>query len=82
MQSNTYGAASTAFWRHQNFNYTNVDTSMVNHYLSMKELADEVIGVPAELFVRALRVLELGLRARGFCALKVSLLSLKVGLKP
>ncbi len=38
-----YAATATAFWRHQNFNYVNVDVKMKNHYLEMKKLADTII---------------------------------------
>jgi homoserine kinase type II len=41
-----YAATATAFWRHQNFNYVNVDVTMKNHYLEMKNLADTIINLP------------------------------------
>ena len=41
-----YAATATAFWRHQNFNYVNVDATMKNHYLEMKKLADTIINLP------------------------------------
>lgn len=45
-----YGAAATAFWRHQNFNYVHVDASMKDHYLALKNLADNVMNIPFEQF--------------------------------
>jgi homoserine kinase type II len=45
-----YGAAATAFWRHQNFNYVHVDASMKDHYLALKNLADNVMNIPSEQF--------------------------------
>lgn len=45
-----YGATATAFWRHQNFNYINVNPKMKNHYLAMKNLADYIINIPSEEF--------------------------------
>lgn len=41
-----YAATGTAFWRHQNFNYINVDVTMKNHYLEMKNLADSIMSLP------------------------------------
>ncbi len=45
-----YAAAATAFWRHQNFNYVNVNESMAEHYLPMMNLAIEISEIPFELF--------------------------------
>jgi homoserine kinase type II len=42
-----YAATTTAFWRHQNFNYINVDATMKNHYLEMKNLADSIMKLPS-----------------------------------
>ena len=52
----TYGAAATAFWRHQNFNYVNVDKAMENHYLAMKKLADQVMDMPNEEFMKSIGI--------------------------
>jgi len=41
-----YAATATAFWRHQNFNYVNVDVKLKNHYLEMKNLADTIMDLP------------------------------------
>jgi len=41
-----YAATTTAFWRHQNFNYINVDATLKNHYLEMKNLADTIKNLP------------------------------------
>jgi len=49
-----YGAAATAFWRHQNFNYLNPDPVMQDHYLAMKDLADQVMAIPAGRFIESL----------------------------
>jgi homoserine kinase type II len=45
-----YGAAATAFWRHQNFNYVHVDPSMKDHYLALKNLADNVLNIHSDQF--------------------------------
>ncbi|EPJ49340.1 MAG: hypothetical protein OFPI_25130 [Osedax symbiont Rs2] len=49
-----YGAAATAFWRHQNFNYLNPDVQMQDHYLAMRDLADQVMAIPAVKFIQSL----------------------------
>ena len=49
-----YGAAATAFWRHQNFNYLNPDPQMQDHYLAMRDLADQVMSIPAATFIQSL----------------------------
>ena len=41
-----YAATATAFWRHQNFNYMNVDETLKDHYLEMKNLADTIMKLP------------------------------------
>jgi len=41
-----YAATATAFWRHQNFNYVNVDATLKDHYLEMKNLADTIMNLP------------------------------------
>jgi homoserine kinase type II len=41
-----YAATTTAFWRHQNFNYIHVDATMKNHYVEMKNLADSIMKLP------------------------------------
>jgi homoserine kinase type II len=41
-----YAATATAFWRHQNFNYVNVDATLKDHYLEMKNLADTIMNRP------------------------------------
>ncbi len=46
-----YGAAATAFWRHQNFNYTNIDETRADRYLEMKILADNIRNIPAKEFI-------------------------------
>ncbi|MCK5441470.1 MAG: phosphotransferase [Maribacter sp.] len=45
-----YGAAATAFWRHQNFNYVHVDAGMKGHYLALKNLADNVMNIHSDQF--------------------------------
>ncbi|MEP0266358.1 homoserine kinase [Dokdonia sp.] len=45
-----YGATATAFWRHQNFNYVQVNKEMANHYMAMQELATHVIAISDEKF--------------------------------
>ncbi|MFK7908257.1 MAG: homoserine kinase [Chitinophagales bacterium] len=45
-----YGAAATALWRHQNFNYVHVIPEMKDHYRAMKDLADSVRGMEAEVW--------------------------------
>lgn len=46
-----YGAAATAFWRHQNFNYVNIIPEKKNHYIAMKNLADFTRSLPDSYFV-------------------------------
>ena len=46
----TYAATNTAFWRHKNFNYVNPASNKKDHYLQMKNLADNVMQVPKEEF--------------------------------
>jgi len=45
-----YAATATAFWRHQNFNYVNVTPKMKEHYMAMKNLADNIMSISAEKF--------------------------------
>ncbi len=45
-----YGAAATAFWRHQNFNYVNVDKKMKDHYQAMQNIAINVLKIPSYEF--------------------------------
>lgn len=45
-----YGAGATAFWRHQNFNYVHADASMKDHYLALKNLADNVLNIHSDQF--------------------------------
>lgn len=45
-----YAATATAFWRHQNFNYVQVDPSMKEHHRAIQELADAVRRIPEETF--------------------------------
>ena len=42
-----YAAAATAFWRHKQFNYTQVDDNKKDRYLEMKEIADNVRNIPS-----------------------------------
>lgn len=51
----TYGATATAFWRHQNFNYINVDETMTEHYVAMKNLADLIMSIPTDEFRKCLK---------------------------
>lgn len=41
-----YAAASTAFWRHKQFNYVNPNREMADHYLKMKHIADYLLQLP------------------------------------
>ncbi|MFY0630904.1 MAG: homoserine kinase [Flavobacteriaceae bacterium] len=54
-----YGATATAFWRHQNFNYVNVDETMANHYKAMKTLADSVMNIPRDEFKKLFNYLSI-----------------------
>lgn len=47
-----YAAAATAFWRHKQFHYTQPDPAMLNHYLTMRNLADHVKGLPDDCFIK------------------------------
>jgi homoserine kinase type II len=51
-----YGAAATAFWRHQNFNYVNVDEKMQDHYQAMQNIAVEVLKIPNDEFQEKLAI--------------------------
>ncbi|WP_133471655.1 homoserine kinase [Paraglaciecola marina] len=51
-----YGAAATAFWRHQNFNYLNVDEKMKDHYKAMQNIAVEVLKIPNDEFQEKLAI--------------------------
>lgn len=46
-----YAAAAMAFWRHRNFNFTNPDPAMKDHYLELKNLADYVRLLPEDSFI-------------------------------
>jgi len=50
----TYAAAATAFWRHQNYNYTNFDPTMTDHYLAMQLLGQQVMAIPSADFINQL----------------------------
>jgi len=41
-----YAAAAMSFWRHKNFNYTNPNPKLKNHYLALQNLADHVRALP------------------------------------
>lgn len=44
-----YAAASMTFWRHRNFNHTNPNSEMFDHYLGLKVIADSVRNIlPAD----------------------------------
>lgn len=45
-----YAAAATAFWRHKQYRYVKPDLKQQNHYLSMKQLGDDILGIPKEKF--------------------------------
>jgi homoserine kinase type II len=51
-----YGAAATAFWRHQNFNYVNIDEEMQDHYKAMQNIAVEVMSIPSNEFKKILAI--------------------------
>jgi len=46
-----YAAATTAFWRHHNFNYVNIIPEKKDHYMEMKLLADAVMNLPDSCFI-------------------------------
>ncbi len=50
-----YAAASMTFWRHRNFNYTNPDSKMYDHYLGLKVIADFVKNLPETTFLEILK---------------------------
>ena len=50
-----YAAAAMTFWRHRNFNHTNPDPKMVEHYLGLKVIADATKNIPAEAFLDFLK---------------------------
>lgn len=45
-----YAAASMSFWRHKNFNYTNPEPKLKDHYLALKNLADYTRELPDDCF--------------------------------
>ncbi len=45
-----YAGAAMAFWRHKNFNYTNPDPNLTDHYMGLKVLADYVKRLPVDCF--------------------------------
>jgi homoserine kinase type II len=50
-----YAAAAMAFWRHRNFNHTNPDPEMFDHYLGLKVIADDARKLPVEAFLYFLK---------------------------
>jgi len=50
----SYAAAATAFWRHQNYNFTNFDPTMTDHYLAMQLLGQQVMEIPPANFINQL----------------------------
>lgn len=50
-----YAAAAMTFWRHRNFNHTNPDPEMFDHYLGLKVIADDAKNLPAEAFLDFLK---------------------------
>lgn len=46
-----YAAAAMTFWRHRNFNHTNPDPKMFDHYLELKVIADFLKNLPEETFL-------------------------------
>lgn len=50
-----YAAAAMTFWRHRNFNHTNPNPVMYNHYLGLKVIADFVKNLPEEVFLDFLK---------------------------
>ncbi|EPJ46093.1 MAG: hypothetical protein OFPII_22560 [Osedax symbiont Rs1] len=46
-----YGATATAFWRHQNYQHINPEPSMFEHYLAMKNIAEQVLAIAKDQFV-------------------------------
>lgn len=50
-----YGATATAFWRHQNFNYTNVTESKKDHYKEMQDIAMHILAIPEVIFKNCFR---------------------------
>lgn len=51
-----YGATATAFWRHKNFNYVNIDKTMKNHYQEMMILAINIMSISNNEFQKQLAV--------------------------
>jgi homoserine kinase type II len=51
-----YGAAATAFWRHQHFNYVNVDEKMKDHYKAMQSIAVNVLKIPNDAYKKKLGI--------------------------
>lgn len=47
-----YAGATMTFWRHKNFNYTNPDPKLSNHYLGLKVLTDYIVKQPADCFIK------------------------------
>ncbi|MFT6308884.1 MAG: homoserine kinase type II [Halioglobus sp.] len=51
-----YAAAATAFWRHKHFRHVKPNPRLLNHYLHMKNLGDDVINYPPDTFRKALDI--------------------------
>jgi homoserine kinase type II len=50
-----YAASAMTFWRHQNFNHSNPDPEMYDHYLGLKVIADYVRKIPTIAFLEILK---------------------------
>lgn len=49
-----YAAAAMTFWRHRNFNHINRNPKMLDHYLELKFVADNVMHMPTQDFAEIL----------------------------
>lgn len=45
-----YAAAATGFWRHKQFRHVMPSTTLQNHYLHMKNLGDDILGIAPSKF--------------------------------
>ena len=45
-----YAGAAMTFWRHKNFNYTNPDPRLFDHYKELQNVTNFIKGLPSDIF--------------------------------
>ena len=51
-----YAAAGTAFWRHMNYNFINFEQGMTEHYMPMRDFANQVLALSPIEFIEQLNI--------------------------